>query len=255
MRDFESLFSKSIPNLIPGISTTSVVFGFKDGKIQVLVSKLKEMDLWMLPTGYVFKNEDVDNAARRIIKSRVGAKRIFLDQFYTFGQKDRITSREENFVLFSRFIKQKRTREWFNQRFISIGFISLINIEDCELKLDDFSDIVNWAPIDNLPYLIIDHKKIIESAFKYLKTTSSQLPIGSYVLPEKFTMRDLQTLYEELFKKKMDRGNFQKRILKLDILNRHEKKMSGNAHRAPFLYSINKTNYSKFKEDNQDILR
>jgi hypothetical protein len=68
-------------------------------------------------------------------------------------------------------------------------------------------------------------------------------------------MRDLQTLYEELFKKKMDRGNFQKRILKLNILNRHEKKMSGNAHRAPFLYSINKTNYTKFKEDNQDILR
>lgn len=254
MRDLEKLLSENIDRLMPGISTSSVVFGFQDGKIHVLVSKLKEMNLWMIPTGYVFHNEDVNSAAARVLEERIGSPKIYIDQFYTFGQKNRATSKEENFVLFSRFIENQRLQNWFNQRFVSVGFLVLVRISECELKLNTFSDEVKWVPVDKLPHLIFDNKDLVDFALNYMRLRASHLPIARYLLENQFTMKDLQTLYEELFQKRADRGNFQKRILKLNILNRHEKQMNGNAHRAPYLYSINIERYELHKKNNQDIM-
>jgi len=254
MRDIEKILSNNIDRLMPGISTSSVVFGFSKGKIHVLVSKLKEMNLWMIPTGYVFEDENLNDAAKRILDDRIVVPEKFIDQFYTFGQLNRATSKEENFVLFSRFLKNKKIESWFNQRFISVGFLVMVRMDDCELKLDTFSDDVKWVAIDELPNLIFDNKDLIEYALNYMKLRASHLPIARYLLNHKFTMKEIQNLYEQLFNKKADRGNFQKRILKLDILNRHEKQMSGNAHRAPYLYSFNEERYRLYKINNQDIM-
>ena len=130
----------------------------------------------------------------------------------------------------------------------------MVRISECELKLNTFSDEVKWVPVDKLPHLIFDNKDLVDFALNYMRLRASHLPIARYLLENQFTMKELQTLYEELFQKRADRGNFQKRILKLNILNRHEKQMNGNAHRAPYLYSINIERYELHKKNNQDIM-
>ncbi|MGB0837966.1 MAG: NUDIX hydrolase [Flavobacteriaceae bacterium] len=254
MKNIKNQFSKNIDKLQPGISTSSVVFGFRDNQLHILVSKLKDLNLWMIPTGYVFTSENIEDSAKRILSGRLGVKKLFLEQFHTFGNKDRATSKEENSVLFAQFSDHPKIQNWLNQRFISIGYISLVRISDCKLSTDLYSDDVKWAPINDLPTLILDNASIVKQALNYLKTAYIHLPIAYSLLENKFTMKEVQTLYEQIYNKTTDRGNFQKRILKLDILKRHEKKMNGNAHRAPFLYSFNQEKYLKYKALNQDIM-
>ena len=245
----ETLFDTDA--FIPGLSVDCVIIGFEDNKLKVLVLKWKTLGgMWTLPGGFVSKKEDLNEAATRVLKERTGIKLPFLEQFHTFGAVNRRDSNE-----MEGFLKDLKSMypagdfmNWFSQRFVSVGYVSLIDIQKCKLKTDFLSAEIKWVSLEEMPDLIIDHNHIVKTALDYIKNLIHYLPIGITLLPEKFTMKELQYLYEAILQKKLDRGNFQRKMLKLDIFIRHEKMMEGKANKAPYLYSIDKEKYEKLLE-------
>jgi 8-oxo-dGTP diphosphatase len=225
----------SIENLCPGLSVDCVVFGFEDGELKVLLLKWKQLGYWALPGGHIFKNEDIDNASQRVLNDRTGLENVFLNQFRTFGEVNRLDGIEAESLEELTFIKPE-IKSWFQQRFVTIGYLALLDIKEAKLTKDDLSDEIGWISIHKLPELVFDHQHIVQAALDELKLQLNYLPIGINLLPKKFTMGDLQKLYENVLGKTLDRANFQKKILKLDILERLEKKNTGKAHKAPYLY-------------------
>jgi 8-oxo-dGTP diphosphatase len=167
---------------------------------------------------------------------------VFLSQFHTFGELDR-----QDLDSLQELIgdQNKKLLAWLGQRFITTCNFSLLNIKSVIPQPDPMSDQCKWVDLNNLPPLYADHKEIINKAFNHIRIQLNYLPFGLSLLPKFFTMTDLQSLYESILIKKLDRGNFQKKMLKLGIFERHKKKITGEAHRAPFLYSFNLTTYNQ----------
>ncbi len=221
-----------------GISVDCVVFGFQRDTLNILLVRLKGSKLWALPGGYILKEEGLDEGAHRILFERTGAERIFLEQFKTFGQLQRS---EE-------FFKDFPDNSWHRQRFISIGYYALINEKQVSLKTDLFSDRCEWVGIEAIPSLMMDHHKIYQAALRQLRLDLNNKPIGSNLLPEKFTMPELQKLYETILGKKLNRGNFYRKIKRYDILEKLDETRRGGAHKSPDLYRFNMENYRKILE-------
>lgn len=243
-----SLISFDIDNFVSGQSVDCVIFGFENGELKILVLKWKVPgEFWALPGGFVYKEEDLDIAAIRVLKERTGIDIPFLEQFKTFGKVDR---RDSDTVIknLKSIDVDKNILDWFGNRFISTGYLSLVDIRKCDLTPDFSSEAIAWLSLKELPDLIFDHKEMVDSAISYIRNQINYLPIGLNLLPEKFTMKELQLLYESILDKKLDRGNFQRKMLKLDIFIRHEKQLEGGAHKAPYLYSFDKNKYEELLE-------
>ena len=151
-------------------------------------------------------------------------------------------------------ITDSETRDWFGQRFVSICYLALVDETQLNPVPQVFLKKLEWKPVSMLPNLKWDHNEIISKAVIYLKNQVNYLPVGNALLPEKFTIKELQGLYEAILQKKFDRANFQKKILKLNVLKRHEKLMNGGAHKAPYLYSFDKSMYKKLLEEGVSIV-
>ncbi|WP_326282828.1 NUDIX hydrolase [Tamlana sp. 2201CG12-4] len=245
-----SLYNDSIVDyLIPGNSIDCVIFGYEDQLLKILLLKWKTIDLWALPGGFILKNEDMDKAAHRILKDRSGLDNVFLNQFHTFGNKNRrellnqnipkeVESFEKNTIK-----EHPRLAKWLEQRFITTGYFALVDIKKAKPIPDVLSDTCEWVSVNELPVLIYDHNHIINTCLKHIAIQLNYLPIGISLLPNKFTMQDLQRLYEAFLNKKLERSNFQRKMLKLDIFIRLEKQLTGAANKAPYLYSFNKSKY------------
>ena len=243
-----NVFQADTSKLLPGVSIDCVVIGFELKELHILLLKLKEHDIWMLPGGFILLEEDMDQAATRILEQRTALKLPYLAQFHTFGD----VSRREN----SAFLEMKEIHDmaseemkaFLEQRFISSGYLSLIDMQNCNPTPDALSDECSWLPVTNLPPLLFDHKQIASKALEQLKSRINYMPVGLSLLPEKFTMKEFQTLYEKILLRELDRGNFQKKMLKLGFLDRHEKQLTGGAHKAPYLYSFNTKRYNELVE-------
>lgn len=232
---------------VAGHSVDCVIIGFDRDGLKVLVMKWKGSDMYSLPGGFILKEEDLDKAAIRVLKERAGIELPFLEQFSTFGRVDR---RDDNSLAHNfRMLKlPDATIQWFEQRFITTGFLSLVDMDKCDPMPDMMSETIGWYGIDGLPNLIFDHRSIVKKAIQYVRNQINYLPIGITLLPEKFTMKELQHLYESILEKKLDRGNFQRKMLKMGIFRRHEKQLEGGAHKAPYLYSFDKDKYQELLE-------
>jgi hypothetical protein len=236
-----------IDQFVAGHSVDCVIIGFDRDGLKVLVMKWKGSEMYSLPGGFILKEEDLDKAAIRVLKERAGIELPFLEQFSTFGRVDR---RDDNSLAHNfRMLKLPDTTiQWFEQRFITTGFLSLVDMDKCDPMPDMMSETIGWYGVDELPNLIFDHRSIVKKAVQYVRNQINYLPIGITLLPEKFTMKELQHLYESILEKKLDRGNFQRKMLKLGIFNRHEKQLEGGAHKAPYLYSFDKDKYQELLE-------
>ncbi len=235
-------------SFLPGVSIDCVVIGFDLTELNILLLQLKKHDLWMLPGGFIHLNEDMDQAATRILEERTGIKLPYLKQFHTFGDVNRRENTKfpgVNHMLGEPFEKMIAFLE---KRFISSGYLSLVDIRNCAPTPDAMSDECTWIPVNLLPVLLYDHGDIVKKAMEQLRSRINYMPVGISLMPEKFTMKEFQTLYEKILNKSLDRGNFQKKMLKLEFLVRHEKKLSGGAHKAPYLYSFNKNRYNELVE-------
>ena len=218
---------------MPHLSLDCVVFGFHDATLKVLVTKFKEQNLWALPGGYVLKNENLNDAATRILYQRTGAENIYLQQFRIFGDLNRSEG----------FFDEYDDAIWHKQRFISVGFYALVDYSLVNLVVDNLSDACEWKPIDEVPQLMMDHKNIFDKALLTLRKQLNYKPIGLNLLPEKFTMPELQKLYEIILGKKLNRGNFFRKMLRYDILFKLEESRKGGAHKAPDLYKFDIEKY------------
>ena len=227
-----------------------VILGYDGRQLKVLLLKWKYEEVWSLPGGYIHLSEDLDEAAHRILEERTGLGDIFLKQFHTFGSAQRMHKNHSGEVAALKRIMKKIPLkdkewdfEWFIKRFVTTGYFALVYLETTKPMPDFFSERCEWTALSEVPKLLADHNQILDTALEYLRRQLNYLPIGMSLLPEKFTMQDLQKLYEVILGKPLVRSNFQRKILKLGILIRHEKLMTGAANKAPYLYSFHRERY------------
>ncbi|WP_428232813.1 NUDIX hydrolase [Flavobacterium sp.] len=230
----EKQSEESWKKYIPTLSIDCVIFSFHETVLQVLTLKMKDQDSWGLPGGYVKKEENVDDAAIRILKDRTGTENVYLQQFYTFGNLKRSESAFEAYD----------DSLWNKQRFVSIGYYALAEHNNVNLDIDEYSSACEWQSIEDLPPFMMDHRTILDKALLTLREQLNNHPIGYNLLPEKFTMPELQRLYEIILGKKLNRGNFYRKILRYDILTKLDESRKGGAHKAPDLYRFDLEKYN-----------
>ncbi|WP_333597196.1 NUDIX hydrolase [Chryseobacterium flavum] len=222
---------------LPHLSVDPVIFGFDRNELKVLLLKMNYRKQWLLPGGYVRKDEDLAETVQRILKERAGVTDVYLEEFGVFGKKNRSEFYFEDFdeTLFHK------------QRFISVGYYALYHPDRFNLVHDELSETCEWVYLSKLSEieLAMDHRDIIEKALLTLREKISYKPIGYNLLPEKFTLPELQKLYEVILGKELNRGNFYRKIKSTGILQKLDEKRPGGAHKSPDLYSFNIENYNK----------
>lgn len=225
-------------DFLPHIAYDSVVFGFSGEKLKILLMEYHKTGWFALPGGFVGIKESLDDAVQRGLKERTGLDDVYLEQFYTFGSMERF--KPEVMMKIMEPFGYDQQDQWLFERFLTVGYYALINYEEVEPKPDKLSDSIGWYEVDKLPELILDHNFIVQKALNHLRTHLDQKLLSINLLPELFTMKDLQQVYEAILGEDLNRANFQRKILSLDILERHEKLFSGGSHKAPYLYSFKK---------------
>jgi ADP-ribose pyrophosphatase YjhB (NUDIX family) len=233
-------------NYLESVSLDCVIFGFHNNQLKVLLLKMKYTHEWALPGGFVKLNETVEDAAARILRERTSLGDIFLKQFRVFSDPERSKMNPAIKDLIES--GDHPDMKWFAKRFISIGMYALVDFSKVIPVPDYFSEEAVWKSLDEMGRLMLDHNLIVQKALNTLRLQISYQPIGYNLLPEKFTMPELQSLYETILGKTLDRRNFQRKILSFDILTKLPKTKKGGAHKAPFLYEFNLENYKKALE-------
>ena len=226
---------------VPHISVDTVIFGFNGDQLKVLLLKMKFNHQYFLPGGYMKKEENLESAAIRILRERTQLDKIFLQEFAVFSELNRS---EETFKDFPDDL-------WHKKRFISVGYYALVNHKDVSPIGDELSESCDWIILDELESqnITMDHKQIIEKALNTLREQISYKPIGLNLLPEKFTLSELQKLYEAILGRTLNRGNFYRKIKNIGILKKLDEKRKGGAHKAPDLYIFDQENYFKILEN------
>jgi Uncharacterized conserved protein len=199
-------------------SVDCVIFGFDNNELKVLLIKsdLEEFNnQWSLLGDLVSPDEDLDNASYRVLKDRTGLDDVYLEQVYTFGEAGRHPA----------------------GRVITTAYYSLINIKDHQLKLADNE--LHWHPLNEITTLAFDHKKILDSCLERLQSKIEEHPIVFNLLPEKFSLRELQNLYEAILGVKMDRRNFRKKFFLMNWLEDMHELERDVPHRPGKLYRFN----------------
>ncbi len=248
------LTSQLVDNCLPGNSIDCVILGYDEQQLKILLLKWKHEDMWCLPGGFIRKDEDMNQAAQRILEMRTGLKSVFLNQFYTFASAKRSKlNTEVQLTRMDHILKglhgvDDRFIDWIKERFITTGYFALVDIRKTSPHPDVLSEKCEWKTISSLPELMMDHNEIIVKALEHLRIQLNYLPIGMSLLPQKFTMRDLQKLYEAFLNTPLERSNFQRKMLKLGIFVRHEKHLTGAANKAPYLYSFDIPKYNELLE-------
>jgi 8-oxo-dGTP diphosphatase len=228
---------------IPQLSIDCVIFGFHNQELKVLLSKLPSTDLWAVQGGFIRQTEDIDNAARRILEERTGLTGIFLEQFHVFGKVNRasLDFLKEAFTSISDTVEIESI-PFLTKRFVSIGYYSLVDFGRVVPVPGVSYERSEWFDIQKLPKLGLDHAEMIQKALEILRHSLNDALVGFNLMPETFTMNELQKLYETILGNEISRNNFQRKILDLNVLERLEKKFTGGAHKAPYLYRFKRLN-------------
>lgn len=224
---------------ISNLSIDCVIFGYEANEIKVLLSKFKfGQGTWTLPGGYVMWEESIEQAATRTLKERTGLENIYLEQFRVFGAADRIIGSEIRNTLKEELSEKYNPAdaEWITGRFVCVGFYALVDINKVNPEPGELDQSLEWHSLKDIPKMIHDHNDILNYALEALRQNFDQKLIGFNLLPETFTMKEVQELYEAVFNKPFATNNFPKKILDLNVLERLEKKFTGARNKAPYLY-------------------
>jgi len=227
---------------IKHVAIDAVIFGFHENQLRVLLIEYKRTGLFALPGGFIGETENLSDAARRVASERTGLENIYLEQFYVFGDYSRYDP-----ALFKTVMRVNNAaapdNHWLLERFISIGYYALVDFTEATPTPAAIFDSCDWYELNNMPALIQDHTQIVNKALETLRNNLDHRLVGLNLLPQDFTMGELQKLYETILGKKLLRPAFQRKMLSLGILERVAKKWTGGAHKAPYLY--------RFKSENQ----
>ncbi|HEX8016340.1 MAG TPA: NUDIX domain-containing protein [Flavobacterium sp.] len=232
----------------PNITIDCVIFGYENRQLKVLILKTNAKNDWSLPGGFIKRTESLTGAATRILKERTSLDNVFLKQFHNFGDSafrmndDRVITIDETNKL---PIVEISKDCWLLERTFSVGYYALIDCSKAIIKSDLYFDDYKWVNIEELPNnLSYDHNEIFDVALKTIRNQIFHEPIGYELLPEKFTLPEIQTLYETILDKKLHRRNFPNKLLTMKIIEKLEEKRNIGQHRSPFLYKFHKTNYT-----------
>jgi hypothetical protein len=224
-------------NFIPNLSFDCVIFGFNGKLLKILILEYHNTGLFALPGGFIEENQTLKDAVKEGVQARTGLENVYLDQFQIFGGLERSDPNAMRRILEANN-KDLEENKWMLDRFLTVGHYALINYEEVTPKPDHLSDSIGWYAIDELPKLMMDHNQIVEKALQVLRSNLSEKLIGMNLLPQKFTMKQLQLVFEAVLGQTLRRTTFQRKMLSLDALERHEKLFQGKAHKAPYLYSF-----------------
>ena len=214
----------------PALTVDCVVFGLDEEDLKVL---LIQRDLepyagrWALPGGFVHLDETLDEAARRELQEETGLQRVFLEQLYTFGDL------------------QRDPRE----RVVTVAYYALVRLSDHQVRAATDARNAAWFGIEDLPDLAFDHATVLDLALKRLQAKVRYQPIGFELLPPKFSLTQLQRMYEIILERPLDKRNFRKKILSLDILQDLDEVEQDVAHRAARLYRFDERMYRQQVKD------
>ncbi|MDI9866338.1 NUDIX domain-containing protein [Flectobacillus sp. DC10W] len=236
-----------IINCINQVSIDCVIFGYENHQLKVLISKSRfKGDFYSLPSGFIFQNEDIEDAAQRVVRERTGIENIYLKHFNVFGKVGRKRQEFLDKLIALNYVNQEEEYQnsdrykWFINRFISIGYYSLVDINSVIPQTSELDESIGWYNIHDVPELIMDYNQVLQDAYHCLKSDINELSNIYNLLPEQFTMKEIQDIYETILEKTFIRTNFQKKILELDVLERLEKKFTGAKNKAPYLYRVKK---------------
>ena len=214
----------------PGITVDCVVFGLDEQdslKIMLILRKLPPFKgQWALPGGFVHLDETLEEAAWRELREETGIQNVFLEQLYTFSALNRDP----------------------RERIITVAYYALVNLGEYHLEATTDAADAAWFAIDNLPELAFDHVQIFQTALNRLRGKIRYEPIGFELLPKKFTLSQIQKLYETVLGKKLDKRNFRKKILKMNLLRELDEVQTDVAHRAARLYQFDEAKYQQLKQ-------
>lgn len=214
----------------PALTVDCVVFGINDGDLQVLLIQRAHAPFagaWALPGGFVDMDETTDEAARRELQEETGLKDVFLEQLYTFSAVDRDP----------------------RERVVSIAYYALVPTATHAPEAASDAAGVNWFDASHLPNLAFDHDEIVATALSRLRNKIRYQPIGFELLPSRFPLRDLQHLYEVILGCRLDKRNFRKKILGMDLLEELNETEEGVSHRAARLYRFDPQKYERLIRD------
>ncbi len=209
---------------IIGISVDCVIFGFDENELKVLLIKSdleKFENRWSLLGDLVNNHEDLNQAANRILQERTGMNDVYLEEVKAFGEVGRHPA----------------------ARVVTIAYCSLINIQHHQLKIH--ANELHWHRLNTITDMAFDHKKILETCYEWLQKRIQEHPLGFSLLPKKFSLRELQNLYEAILSVKLDRRNFRKKFFSMDLLEDTKEHETDVPHRPGKLY---KFNYDKYKK-------
>ena len=208
------------------VAVDIVLFGYVEGDLKLLLIRRKYAPFenqWAFPGGFVLEDESIDDAVARELEEETGVTNAFTEQLYTFGAPKRDP----------------------RERIISVTYYGLIRPELVTLRADTDTTDARWFSCKALPALAFDHQAIYDVALTRLQGKLSYQPIGFELLPERFILSDLRELYETLLGKELDKSNFRRKIMSLDILDELDEKREMKMSRPATLYSFNKEKYDK----------
>ena len=237
-------------DLNPNNSVDCVIFGFDFEQIKVLLIDRGQnlgnsKNLRALPGNLIYEEEDLDEAAYRVLEELTGIKDIYLEQVGAFGNPNRVNKESDREWL-------KSIRDEPNARVITAAYYSLVKIDDFVPKAHSFAKKAEWIPLTEIQELAFDHFEILQVAKEKLKQKIKIQPIGFNLLPEKFTLSQLHKLYECIFEKPLDKRNFRRKIQKLNILTNLKEKQRGVPHKPSQLYKFNEENYQLLTQNGYD---
>lgn len=205
------------------VAVDAVILGYEEGELKLLLFKRQlEPDLgkYSLVGGWIYQNESAEDAAKRVLEKLTGLNEVFMEQVQVFSKPDRDPG----------------------GRAISIVFYALVDIKAHDKKLSDTYG-AEWISVNNIPPLIFDHQEMVNVALEKLRQKASYHIVGRDLLPDEFTITQLRQLYNSIFFREFDPGNFRKKILSLNAMNRLEKKDTSESKKGAFYY--------RFKNENE----
>jgi len=220
----------------PNVSVDCVVFGFDNDCLNLLLIEQKLTDKrkvqYALPGDLILDDEGLDQAAERVLLEISGLSGIYLKQFKAFGHPHRVSDIKDLEFLQS-------YRENPQARVITIGYLALVKMEDFAPEASSFAEKVFWQNVEDLPPLAFDHSNIVQTALEKLRHDFIRDKTGFELLPERFTLGQVQRLYEIILGKKLDKRNFRKKILKEELVTATSAKQEGVLHKPARLYELN----------------
>jgi 8-oxo-dGTP diphosphatase len=235
--EVEDFIRNGHKRFLPNITIDCAIFGYHEQQLKILLAKWKRLGGYSLPGGFVGRKEPLSIAANRILKERTSLNKVFLQQFHLFGDSE-FRSQDHKYATIPK-------DSWLKERTLSVGYYALVDYSRVTVEEDILTEQYVWQDIKKVPELLFDHNEMLEQALHHMRINLYHQPIGFNLLEKKFTLPEIQSLYETILGKKLDRRNFPKKLMSLGLIKDTNEVRSIGRHRSPKLYTFDKNKYEQ----------